>query len=180
MLERPLAFLLRSLAVAGSLGVAAGACDSKRPVEIATVESAPLVEPSSLPAAEAESATVAKTPDDGPIVTARAPVEPPPVVVDPSTPAPPVLAVARLSSPPRSEVHDASGRWLATFTDGARTVRVASAAHSLVEAGVTASVTHGEKVRLLPAAFAGAVDEAWLARAAGDPNDHSIATGYLP
>ncbi len=70
---------------------------------------------------------------------------------------------------------DASGR-LATFTDGARTVALRGASRTFSEPGAESTVTHAVWVRLLPAPFAGVVDETWLQRALRDTSLDILAT----
>lgn len=58
-------------------------------------------------------------------------------------------------------VTDKNG-WLATFTDGARTVSVRGSQRTFSEPGAVQTVTHNIWVRLLESPFSGVVDEAWL------------------
>jgi cell wall-associated NlpC family hydrolase len=83
---------------------------------------------------------------------------------------------SRLSDPERTVVMDTTGQWLATFTDGARTVTVAGPARTFAEpAHTTSTVTHSTWVRILPAAFTGSVDEHWLAGALADSSPDILA-----
>lgn len=85
------------------------------------------------------------------------------------------LTVTRLTGPDRSEVHDGSG-WLATFTDGARTVALRGTMRTLAEQGDPAQVQSDVSVRLLPAPFTGTIDEAWLQAATADATPDVFAT----
>jgi NlpC/P60 family protein len=86
----------------------------------------------------------------------------------------PTYRYVRAASPARTTVVDpGDGRWLATFTDGARTVTLAAAPRTFSEG--SASVTVSVAVRLLPAPFAGTVDEAWLAAALADDSPDALA-----
>lgn len=93
----------------------------------------------------------------------------------------------RASDPARTEVYAPGGTCVATFTDGCRTVTLAGPERRLAEVSaldpVERSVSHALWVRLLPAPFDGAVDEAWLetARAAnhaGEPDVLATALEY--
>lgn len=66
-------------------------------------------------------------------------------------------------NPPRVELLDARGRWLATFTVGARTVASAGPRRTFREDPVR--VSHAIWVRALPSPFDGTLDRAWLQRA---------------
>jgi cell wall-associated NlpC family hydrolase len=61
------------------------------------------------------------------------------------------------------EVRDGDGRWLATFTDDARTVLLAGPRRSFGEGRV--AVSHARWVRSFPAPFAGRLDPGWLREA---------------
>lgn len=88
------------------------------------------------------------------------------------------VLLRRLDAPARTMVTDASGAWLATFTDGARTVTLAGPERIFAEPAHTrATVMHGVWVRLLPAPFDGRVDEAWLAAARADTTPDLLAAG---
>lgn len=82
----------------------------------------------------------------------------------------------RRSDPARTVVSDATGRWLATFTDGARTATLAGPERTFAEPNDTARVTHGIWVRVLPDPFAGQVDEPWLAAALADGSPDVLQT----
>lgn len=95
---------------------------------------------------------------------------------------PPPLRVTRMDAPARAVVTDAAGAWVATFTDGARTVALAGPERTFAEpAHTAATVTHGVWVRLLPAPFEGRVDQAWLAAARADtaPDLLAVALQYV-
>lgn len=89
-----------------------------------------------------------------------------------------------VKSPPGVEVRDAKSRWLATFTRGARTVRLAGPARTFTEP-TARPIDHNVWVRILPAPFAGTVDDDWLrlaleANTRLTPDVLAIATQYLP
>lgn len=69
-----------------------------------------------------------------------------------------------LRDPQRLELRTPRGRWLATFTHGARSVVSRGPRRTFSESGL--QVTHAVWVRALPQPFDGTVDSAWLARAA--------------
>ena len=58
-------------------------------------------------------------------------------------------------------VSDGAG-WLATFTDGARTVSMRGKQRTFREPGVSATVTNNVWVRILNSPFRGTVDKSWL------------------
>jgi hypothetical protein len=62
--------------------------------------------------------------------------------------------------PKRIELRDASGRWLATLTHGARSVTSRGPRRSFSEDGLR--VTHTVWARALPRPFEGTIDRAWL------------------
>ncbi len=80
----------------------------------------------------------------------------------------PALVVTRNGN--TTVVTDKNG-WLATFTDGARTVSVRGSQRTFSEPGAVHTVTHNVWVRLLDTPFSGVVDEAWLQ---GKLNDTSL------
>ena len=87
-----------------------------------------------------------------------------------------------LSDPPRLELRTPQGRWLATFTKGARSVTLSGPSRSFSESGLT--VTHAVWVRALPQPFAGTPDAAWLASALAankrrQPDLLALAMEYL-
>lgn len=85
-----------------------------------------------------------------------------------------------LANPARVEVRDASGTWVATFTNGARTVTLLGPQRTFSES-TAATVVTSVWVRLLPAAFDGMVDHAWLDQALVDssPDLLAIAMQYI-
>lgn len=87
----------------------------------------------------------------------------------------------RVSNPDGTDVFDASGKWLASFTDGCVTVRLRGASRTFNERTAKHSVVASEWVRVLPKAFAGTMDEAWLAAALSDtsPDTLQIAMQYI-
>ena len=72
----------------------------------------------------------------------------------------PTMVLDRRRRGPRLEVRDSDGRWLATFTVGARTVLLAGPRRSFAEGG--AAVSHARWVRSAPSPFAGRLHRAWL------------------
>jgi cell wall-associated NlpC family hydrolase len=89
------------------------------------------------------------------------------------------LSFTRLWDPPRTIV-ESGGSWLATFTDGSRTVTLRGATRTFSEAGAGEDVVSSTWVRLLPTAFNGTVDSTWLgtALADGSPDVLAIAMQY--
>lgn len=84
--------------------------------------------------------------------------------------------VARTSAPAGSVVHDANGRLLARFTDGSRSAVVTGPARTFAEPSTTsATVRTTSWVRLLPAAFTGDVDAAWLTASLRDRSPDVLA-----
>lgn len=86
--------------------------------------------------------------------------------------------VTRVSNPARSIVSTAKGTWVATFTDGSRTVSLAGPGRTFSEPDVAATVRHATWVRLLPGASTGRVDLAWLDRARGDTSPDLLAVAF--
>lgn len=87
-----------------------------------------------------------------------------------------------LASPDRVEVLDGSGAWLATFTEGARTVTLRGPLRVFGEPATTAAtVSSTTWVRLLPEPFAGAVPVTWLRDALRStaPDALAIAMQYV-
>ncbi|MEO7665185.1 MAG: NlpC/P60 family protein [Candidatus Limnocylindrales bacterium] len=75
----------------------------------------------------------------------------------------------RLSHPNRTIVTSATGTWLATFTDGARSVALSGPSRTFAEPSTTAAtVTTTTWLRLLPTPFGGTVSESWLTAALAD------------
>ncbi len=87
----------------------------------------------------------------------------------------------RATAPDRTLVKGADGALLATLTDRSRTVVLAGPARTFAEpATTTATVRTTAWVRLLPSAFAGTVDAAWLTTALADrtPDLLAVAAQY--
>ena len=93
-----------------------------------------------------------------------------------SAPEPDGLTTRRVSDPPRTIVEDAQGAWVATFTDGARTVTLAGPTRHFDEASAANRVTSSTWVRVLPRPFAGQLDPAWLTTARADTSPDVLAT----
>jgi hypothetical protein len=87
----------------------------------------------------------------------------------------------RLSDPPRTQVTDADGHWLATFTDNAYTVTLLGAQRTFSEPGAKNPVITNVWVRVLQAPFNGTADEDWLSRILNDqsPDVLAIAMQYI-
>jgi NlpC/P60 family len=68
----------------------------------------------------------------------------------------------RLDDPPRTDVTDANGHWLATFTDNAYTVTLLGPERTFTESSAKNPVNTTVWVRVLAAPFNGTVDEDWL------------------
>lgn len=84
--------------------------------------------------------------------------------------------VTRKTSPARSVVTDSAGQWVATFTDGARSVTLKGEERTFAEPGTTAATVATDRwVRVLPAPFAGTVDLNWLAAAEADRSPDLLA-----
>jgi cell wall-associated NlpC family hydrolase len=81
----------------------------------------------------------------------------------------------RLTGPSRTLVYSATGSWLATFTDGARTVDVSGPQRTFAESTTTMTVSSRVWVRLLPNSFDGTVDTSWLAGALADTSNDVLA-----
>lgn len=96
-------------------------------------------------------------------------------------PAAPRYQFIRLSNPERTIVSDATGIWLATFTDGAYTVTLAGPSRTFSESTAAYPVMTTSWVRVLPAPFNGQVDEAWLTQALADtsPDVLQLAMQYI-
>ncbi|HUS28867.1 MAG TPA: NlpC/P60 family protein [Kofleriaceae bacterium] len=80
----------------------------------------------------------------------------------------------RFHLPPRTAVYDANGHWVATFTDGARTVRVKGPSRTLHER-TAIDIRNTHWVRVLDTPFGGTVDVAWLDAARVDTSNDVIA-----
>jgi cell wall-associated NlpC family hydrolase len=92
------------------------------------------------------------------------------------------VRVATLASPDRTVVSDDLGT-VAVFTSGARTVTVRGSARTFAEPSTTtATVSSSTWVRLLPTAFAGSIDWAWLEARLTDtsPDVLDLAFQYGP
>lgn len=74
----------------------------------------------------------------------------------------------RYAGPARTVATDSTGRWVATFTDGARTVAMTGPPRVFAEATTTSTVTSNTWVRLQASPFTGTVDTAWLAARLAD------------
>lgn len=85
------------------------------------------------------------------------------------------LSYKRLANPSRTNVYD-SGKWVATFTDGSRTVTVAGPRRTFAEPTAADVVRSTEWVRLHDEPFDGRVDTAWLKSARQDTSPDVLAT----
>lgn len=93
-----------------------------------------------------------------------------------SAPVPDELTTRQVDDPPRTIVEDAQGAWVATFTDGARTVTLAGPVRRFDEASAADGITSRTWVRVLPRPFDGQLDRAWLTRARVDASPDVLAT----
>ena len=87
-----------------------------------------------------------------------------------------------LTQPTRTVLRNASGVWVATFTNGSRSVALAGPGRKFSEPSTTsATVTTNVWVRLAPTPFAGVVDPAWLVAALADttPDVLAVAMQYV-
>lgn len=93
----------------------------------------------------------------------------------------PGYRLSRLTSPGRTVVRASTGAWLATLTDGSRTVTLVGPERTFSEASTPERVATRTWVRLLRTPFAGTVDVAWLteALADGSPDVLAIAMQYV-
>lgn len=82
----------------------------------------------------------------------------------------------RASSPARTLVKDSSGRLLATYTDGSRSVVLTGPVRTFAESTTSATVRTTSWVRLLPSPSTGHVDEVWLSSALEDRSPDVLAT----
>lgn len=82
----------------------------------------------------------------------------------------------RLSNPARTVVSSSTGAWLATFTDGARTVNLAGPKRTFAESTTTATVSTNVWVRLLAKPFSGSLDVTWLTSALSDTSRDLLTT----
>jgi hypothetical protein len=81
----------------------------------------------------------------------------------------------RLTSPPGTIVYDRAGLWVATFTDGTSTVRLAGPERTFTEATSPAPIVTDVWVRSLDAPFTGVVDDRWLAQRMSDTSPDLLA-----
>jgi cell wall-associated NlpC family hydrolase len=86
----------------------------------------------------------------------------------------------RVAEPARTLVFDAEGAWVATYTEGARTVALAGQERTFHE-DIATDVVTSVQVRLLAAPFDGDVDEAWLEARLADtsPDVLAVAMQYV-
>lgn len=87
----------------------------------------------------------------------------------------------KYTSPSRTVAKDSSGKVVATFTNGTRTVTLVGPSRTFWEATAADSVTHSTWVRLLSTPFSGSVNEAWLRAALADtsPDLLALAMQYI-
>lgn len=88
----------------------------------------------------------------------------------------------RAKGPSRTIVRDSAGQWLATFTNGARTVRLKGPDRVFAEPGNTAAQVESDTwVRMLAAPFTGHVDDSWLRAALKSTAADvlAVAMGYI-
>jgi len=84
----------------------------------------------------------------------------------------------RATSPARTIVKNSSGKVVATFTNGSRTVTLLGPTRTFAEASTTADkVITTTWVRLLPAPFTGTVDAAWVTARLADTSPDVLALG---
>lgn len=86
------------------------------------------------------------------------------------------MVFTRAKNPMRTVVTSSDGTWIATLTDGSRTVALAGPARTLSEPDVEARIDSSTWVRLLPTSFTGTVDVTWLNAAAADRSPDVLAT----
>lgn len=86
------------------------------------------------------------------------------------------LHTRRVTDPARTLVEDAAGNWVATFTDGARTVALAGPSRRFDESTAAHGVTSSTWIRVLPQPFSGEFDRGWLASARADGSPDLLAT----
>lgn len=82
----------------------------------------------------------------------------------------------RYSNPSRTVVTDSAASWIATFTDGARSVALAGPARRFAEAAATYPVASSTWIRVLARPFMGQVDVTWLNAARADSSPDVLAT----
>lgn len=86
------------------------------------------------------------------------------------------MVFTRAKNPMRTVVTSSDGTWIATLTDGSRTVALAGPVRTLGEPDVEARIDSSTWVRLLPTSFTGTVDVTWLNAAASDRSPDVLAT----
>ena len=83
-----------------------------------------------------------------------------------------------LTNPARTEVRDLKDKWLATFTNGCRTVTLSGPTRTFAESvNTTATVTHTVWVRTLGVPFQSPVNETWLTAALADRTPDVLQLG---
>lgn len=82
----------------------------------------------------------------------------------------------RAKGPARTIVRDATGAWVATFTDGARSVVVSGPSRRFEEGAGAGAVTSKTWVRVLASRFSGRVDVGWLERVRADTSPDVLQT----
>jgi cell wall-associated NlpC family hydrolase len=92
------------------------------------------------------------------------------------------LELHHLEDPHRTVVRDVDGAWIATFTEGARTVTLAGPERRFDEEAAADPVSSTTWVRVLDAPYRGEIDGGWLAAAREDtsPDVLEVAAEYLP
>lgn len=92
----------------------------------------------------------------------------------------PTYTYVSLSDPARTQAYDAKGRLVATFTTGSRSVTLVGPSRTFADTvdGSSATVTTTAWVRLLPGAFAGTVDAAWLGARLKDTSPDVLAVAF--
>jgi cell wall-associated NlpC family hydrolase len=106
----------------------------------------------------------------------------PPVESAPQAPAPVLGWVEkRTAAPAGSEIYDAQGRRIASFTDGCRTALLDGKERGFSERTAAHKVVSSQYVRVLPKPFDGKVDRAWLSAALADtaPDVLAISMQYV-
>ncbi|MDF2049535.1 NlpC/P60 family protein [Arthrobacter sp. Cr_A7] len=78
------------------------------------------------------------------------------------------FVVTKKAGTAQTEVYGGGGAWVATFTQGARTVALAGTERTFSETTSSAVVISKIHVRLLPAPFTGSVNRQWLRPAISD------------
>lgn len=90
-------------------------------------------------------------------------------------------SVTDSGEPKRSVVTDNHGSWVATFTQGSRSVTIAGPERTFSEPTAASPVVTSTYVRLLPEPYSGTVDTKWLEAARVDPSPDllAIAAQYI-